>query len=74
MTAALGFGVAMDVSPVRATVGVCAVMQNTCFVAGPITGVSGDLTVLNVSAGSPNPGWSVGLINKADVPVVGGYP
>ena len=32
-----------------------------------------DLTVLNVTAGSPSPGWSIGLINKAAIPVVGGY-
>lgn len=55
------------------TDGIRAVMHNTCFVAGPIAGVSADLMVLNVTAGSPIPGWSVGLINKAAIPVVGGY-
>jgi hypothetical protein len=71
-TAVIGLGVATDVGPVRSTNGSCAVMQNVCFVGGPIAGYSADLTVLNVSAGSPSDGWSISLINKAAIPI-GGY-
>ena len=68
----IGLGVATDVGPVRSTGGACAIMNNICLVGGPMAGYSGDLTVLNVSAGNPSDGWSVGLINKAAIPI-GGY-
>jgi hypothetical protein len=71
-TAVIGLGVATDFGPVRSTDGACAIMRNICLVGGPIAGYSADLTILNVSAGSPSDGWSISLINKAAIPI-GGY-
>jgi hypothetical protein len=71
-TAAIGLGTATDIGPVRSTDGACAIMQSICLVGGPIAGYSADLTILNVSAGTPSDGWSFSLINKAAIPI-GGY-
>lgn len=71
-TAVHVFGVAGDIGPVRGTDGTCAIMMNQCFIAGPMIAYTFDTTLINVSAGSPGPGWSLSLLDKASVPVFGG--
>jgi RHS repeat-associated protein len=70
-TAAIGVGVSTDTALMISTNGSCAVIQTSCVLAGPIAGITRDVTFLNISSGTPGDGWSVGFVNKYALPVGG---
>ncbi|MGE6339270.1 RHS repeat-associated core domain-containing protein [Acidovorax sp. NPDC077664] len=72
VTGVLGVGSSADIGPVGATDGSCALMQNNCVIVGPMVAATVDVTVLNVSAGTPSDGWNVSLLGKLSAPILGG--